>query len=151
MPSRRRANRAITGAHSSRHGKRDMGVSKQYKRRQLDGQRHDRLDEVREQQRKLDARIRAEQKQAAEADRQQLEAGVAAAREQLVANGVETVTEETLHAIGLEKLKENIEKRAEWPLGDARNLVRQGYSVEGTVARTGWPADMLADVTPGEW
>jgi sulfite reductase beta subunit-like hemoprotein len=109
------------------------------------------LSEVRDQQRRLEARIRAEQAQAAELDRRRHDAGVRAAREQLAANGVETVTEETLHAIGLEKLKENIEKRALWPLGDARNLVRQGYSVEGTMARTGWPAEMLADVIPGEW
>ncbi len=43
------------------------------------------------------------------------------------------------------------EKRQRWNLGEARDLVRQGYSVEHTVARTGWPAEMLADVVMHEW
>ena len=34
---------------------------------------------------------------------------------------------------------------------EARDLVRQGYSVEHTVKRTGWPREMLDDVTFDEW
>ena len=49
------------------------------------------------------------------------------------------------------KAVEDLAKREKWTLGQARDLVRQGYSVEGTIARTGWPRQMLADVEVGEW
>lgn len=50
--------------------------------------------------------------------------------------------------IELERLEA---KRAEWPLGDARNLVRQGYTVAHTVRRTGWSEEWFDDVRDGVW
>lgn len=37
-------------------------------------------------------------------------------------------------------------KREEWPLGDARQLVRDGYTVKHVAWFTGWPTKMLEDV-----
>lgn len=42
-------------------------------------------------------------------------------------------------------------KRRLWLLSDARHLMRQGYSLESVMTRTGWPADMLEDVKVGAW
>jgi hypothetical protein len=43
------------------------------------------------------------------------------------------------------------ERRGRWPLGDARQQVRDGYSVTVVARRTGWPVEMLNDVIPGRW
>lgn len=54
-----------------------------------------------------------------------------------------------------EKLRAEMElaekKRELWPLSEARNLVRNGYTVKHTVRRTGWPKEMLDDVKDGVW
>jgi hypothetical protein len=42
-------------------------------------------------------------------------------------------------------------RRERWPLGDARNLVRSGYTVEHTSLRTGWAPEELEDVEFGVW
>lgn len=42
-----------------------------------------------------------------------------------------------------ERLREA--KREIWPLGSARSLIRQGYSLEDTIQRTGWSKYWLAD------
>lgn len=41
--------------------------------------------------------------------------------------------------------------RERYPYGEARDLVRAGYSVTHVARRTGWPADMLGDVQAGKW
>ncbi len=43
------------------------------------------------------------------------------------------------------------ELRQQWPLGDARDLVRGGYAVLSVSRRTGWPTSMLDDVQFGRW
>lgn len=47
--------------------------------------------------------------------------------------------------------RENEKKRDFWDLGNARDLIRKGYSLESTIQRTGWPAEMLGDVQVGVW
>lgn len=41
-------------------------------------------------------------------------------------------------------------KRLQWTLGEARQLIRDGYTLEHTVQFTGWPEHMLADVLDEE-
>lgn len=87
---------------------------------------------------RLERRMAAEEARAAELDTQHLSpsAGILFAME---------------HAREMAVLRDNITKRNMWPLADARHLIRSGYSLESTVQRTGWPAEMLADVQAGEW
>lgn len=98
------------------------------------------LEVARQQDAALDARIASEYQRALEFDRERY------AR----ARGTD-VGESTLRAREMAALRENIDKRNAWPLADARQLVRVGYTVTSTVRRTGWPAEMLEDVTPGQW
>lgn len=49
------------------------------------------------------------------------------------------------------QMEETERKRELWPLSEARNLVRNGYTVKHTVRRTGWPKEMLDDVKDGVW
>lgn len=47
--------------------------------------------------------------------------------------------------------RETEDKRAQWPLGEARHMVRMGYTVDHAVRLTGWPACYLEDVKQGVW
>lgn len=90
------------------------------------------LEATRAEQASLDARMAAEERQAQAVLRQRR------------APSFDRETE-------LAALQRNIELRSEWPLSEARHLVRSGYTPEATEKRTGWPLEMLADVTPHEW
>lgn len=46
---------------------------------------------------------------------------------------------------------DSIGRRMDWPLGDARHLVRTGYAVEHVMQITGWPESELKDVKVGRW
>jgi hypothetical protein len=102
--------------------------------------------------RALDKRV---QRAAAEVQQDQaaLEARMAAEMAE-----AERIDQARIASLGLERrlaarkrAVEDAAKRETWNLGQARDLVRQGYSIEGTIARTGWPRQMLADVEVGEW
>ena len=43
------------------------------------------------------------------------------------------------------------ELRNRYSYGEARDLVRRGYSLTNVQRRTGWPTDMLSDVRTGKW
>jgi hypothetical protein len=134
-PARRKQKSGRSGIPNG--ATRDRQVSKQYRERKHNERRAERLEEVRDQQRRLDARIRAEQ--AAAAVTEKTEAAPVA------------VEKPDPHQAELAELRQNMEKRALWSLGEARNLIRQGYSLEGTVRRTGWSPEDLADVEVGVW
>lgn len=134
MPVRKRKNRTPPGTR--------IGTHKDKTKTRLEHRRRDRrvqsaLQEAQDEQRALEARMQAEEAKAQALDRQRLgfrEDSVGARRAQEMA-----------------ELAENIRRRSLWPLADARQLVRVGYSLESTVQRTGWPAAMLDDVRPGQW
>ena len=119
------------GAYGSKRGK----TVEQVKRARANNKRvQSTLAEVRTAQRRLDERIRSEAEAAAIQEAQRAELRTKAQRERAAEQ----------HAAMLER-------RKRWPLADARQLVRSGYSVDHTVRRTGWPPEMLEDVRPGEW
>lgn len=61
--------------------------------------------------------------------------------------------EEEARLAELELLKEQIRKRSAWTLDQARDLIRQGYTMEHVTLRTGWrTADIIADgVIYADW
>lgn len=93
--------------------------------------------------RRLEARIRYEESRRA----------VTAAEEAVEVDQADLVAQRALRdAVEVFRREARFEElRAVWSLGDARDLVRQGYSVEFTVERTGWPARMLEDVKIDRW
>jgi hypothetical protein len=46
---------------------------------------------------------------------------------------------------------DSICRRLDWSYGDARQLVRRGYTPEHASRMTGWPVSMLEDVKIGKW
>lgn len=109
-------------------------VQRQQRARANDRRVSTSLAATREQQDELDALILSQQ---AEADR-------------LEAERIERMSAERQLAARRAAVSDQA-KRETWNLGQARDLVRQGYSIEGTIARTGWPREMLQDVEMGEW
>jgi hypothetical protein len=118
--------------------KRGKSVRQRQRARQQDERIMSALEVARQHEAALDSRIATEHQRALELDRESY----------AQQSGLEKAT---LRAKEMAALRENIAKRNAWPLADARQLVRVGYSVAGTARRTGWPIEMLADVTPGQW
>lgn len=135
MPPKKRKHRTPPGTRLGTH--KDKTKTRMAERAK-DKRVQESLAEVADAQRRLDARMAAEEAQAATLDAQRLGAGA----------GITAAME---HAREMAVLRDNITKRNMWPLADARHLIRSGYSLESTVRRTGWPAEMLADVQAGEW
>lgn len=135
MPHKKRKHRTPPGTRLGTHKDKTKTRMEQ---RAKDKRVQESLSEVADAQRRLDARMAAEEAQAAALDTQRLapSAGILFAEQ---------------HAREMATLRDNITKRNMWPLADARHLIRSGYSLESTVQRTGWPAEMLADVQAGEW
>ncbi len=103
------------------------------------------LGRTREEQDALDALMIEQQ---AEADRldaeREIERAAQAIRDQ----------QQKAHERRLAQEKARVEaakKRELWTLGQARDLIRQGYSIEGTMARTGYAREDLDDVEFDEW
>jgi hypothetical protein len=54
------------------------------------------------------------------------------------------------HERELAELKAAMLKRANWPLDQARDLLRQGYTLAHTIKRTGWTSTELLFDDSGE-
>lgn len=123
-------------ARGSAGGRRDQPdkVSRQANARALDRRVREAKALTAEQVVALDARIAAERKEA---------------REQEIKR-ISTLAFERRQS-ARRQADEAEAKREIWSLGEARDLVRQGYSLAHTVARTGWSASWLNDVVVGEW
>lgn len=111
--------------------------------------------------RRSSRRVQASNRNAADS-RDRLEARIALEQAQAAREAAQREAEhETQDSPAADRLRQavatfareerNEQLRAQWPLGEARNLVRDGYSVAHTTERTGWPARMLSDVAPDRW
>jgi hypothetical protein len=92
-------------------------------------------EKVREEENRLNARIKWEQAQQSKADAERRLAE-AAAHEKARA---EKALAEAVEKERLEKWREK--RREDWPLGAARRLYREGYTLEHCVQFTGWDAE----------
>lgn len=135
MPQGKRKYQSRVGM---KHGTHRDKTKLQIEQRANDERVQTRLSEAREKQRALDARIRAEEAQAAQIEAKRLD-------------NLQHSVSQVRRDKELAELKANIEKREFWPLSDARQLIRVGYTLESTIKRTGWPKEMLEDVRVGEW
>lgn len=127
----RRGNRGGRRAHRP-HKTVVVDVERERRRREA-------LDEAREHERRLTKRIEAEQR-ASEAATAAAAAARAAAEQQARIDA----------AVEAERLRVEAEdaalrRRTNWTLGQARRLVRDGYSAEHASSVTGWDVMWLAD------
>ena len=101
------------------------------------------LEKAREEQARLDARMALEK---AQEKVDKLTAPIPITSTKAVP------THETIRRAELDLAAERVkeQKRAIWSLADARDLIRAGYTLEHTMARTGWPKKMLEDAKPWE-
>lgn len=127
----------MTSAHSKHRRQRDTTASRR-RLREDDERVRSALDAARGLEASLDRRMAYE----AELTRAALEAALVDATEAEREAARAKAAAVELRAARL---------RGRWPLGFARDLVRQGYTVRHASRFTGWPARMLEDVKPGQW
>lgn len=127
----------------SKHARRRDSRPAQRSLRAADARVQRALTTAREQRARLDARIALEKARADEAAaRELMERTEGESR-----RAAEILARQAMARVRAEKEAEA--RRELWPLGPARSLIRQGYSLEGTIARTGWPREWLADARSG--
>lgn len=133
---KRRESRGVRGgrrAHRQHHGQ------------SQDPRRIEALEKARAEQAALDARLAAER--VAEVERSEREARDRHAADQRRLAADRVAREMAEH----ERSEQAARKREQWTLGQARALIRQGYSVKQASALTGWEKSWLDDVESPEY
>lgn len=140
------------GAYGNKRGK---TVAQRKAARAADKRAQDALAETRRQQAILDRRIEVAARLATEQTPIVIDFDPVSETVTLVAKApIEDRWEaaQQKHQQELLVLREQMEKRAAWPLDQAQDLIRQGYTIAHVKKRTGWSAtDLLVDGIHPDW